>query len=64
MPEVTEEIAKETYEDNEWTLQLKARGYDSGEMERALQVYGACRRLVDKYMLDGFTDVYKRQLHI
>ncbi|HPX93475.1 MAG TPA: hypothetical protein PK646_04065 [Bacillota bacterium] len=55
MPEVTEEIAKETYEDNEWTLQLKARGYDSGEMERALQVYGACRRLVDKYMLDGFT---------
>ena len=55
MAEVMEEIERQTYEDNAWTLQLKAKGYDSGEMERALQVYGACRRLVDKYMLDGFT---------
>lgn len=55
MAEVMEEIERGTYEDNDWTRELKAKGYDSEEMEGALQVYGACRRLVDKYMLDGFT---------
>lgn len=55
MEEVSEEIRKATYEDNKWTLELKAKGYEGEAMEKALEVYGACRRLVDKYELDGFT---------
>lgn len=55
MSEVEEEIRKASYEDNKWTLELKSKGYQGDEMEKALEVYGACRRLVDKYELDGFT---------
>ncbi|MFA5585087.1 MAG: hypothetical protein WDA02_00865 [Saccharofermentanales bacterium] len=55
MSEIMEEIEKKTYEDNEWTLQLKSKGYQGQEMEKALEVYGACRRIVDRYQLDGFT---------
>lgn len=55
MEEIMEEIEKKTYEDNKWTLELKAKGYQGDEMEKALEVYGACRRIVDKYELDGFT---------
>lgn len=55
MAEIMEEIGEKTYEDNAWTLALKARGYQGEEMEKALEVYGACRRIVDRYELDGFT---------
>ncbi|HZK28744.1 MAG TPA: hypothetical protein VFD19_00840 [Clostridia bacterium] len=55
MDEVMAECDKKTYVDNEWTMQLKAKGYSAEEMEKALEVYGACRRLVDRYELDGFT---------
>ncbi|MDD4185988.1 MAG: hypothetical protein PHC72_00385 [Eubacteriales bacterium] len=55
MDEIIREIDKKTYTDNKWTLELKAKGYDREEMERALEVYGACRRIVDRYELDGFT---------
>ncbi len=55
MSEIMEEWKKNTYEDNKWTLQLKSMGYNADEMESALNVYGACRRIVDRYQLDGFT---------
>lgn len=55
MDEIMDEIDRRSYVDNKWTLELKAKGYDSEEMERALEVYGACRRIVDRYELDGFT---------
>ncbi len=55
MPEILEEINKKSYRDNVWTQALKAKGYKGEEMERALEVYGACRRIVDRYELDGFT---------
>lgn len=55
MDEIAEEIRKKSYVDNKWTLELKSKGYRGDEMEKALEVYGACRRIVDKYRLDGFT---------
>lgn len=53
--ELVEEYNKKTYVDNQWTQQLKSYGYDSVEIERALNVYGALRRLVDKYSLSAVT---------
>ncbi len=55
MSEIFAEWEKHTHEDNEWTLRLKGMGYDKDEMERALNVYGACRRIVDRYALDAIT---------
>ena len=55
MEELEAEIAKNQYEDNQWTLQLKSKGYDKDEMEKSLAIYGAFRRLVDRYGLHGIT---------
>ena len=55
MEELEAEIAKNQYEDNQWTLQLKSKGYDKDEMEKSLAIYGAFRRLADRYGLHGIT---------
>jgi len=55
MSEIFKELGKNFYEDNQWTLQLKSMGYDPPAMESALNVYGACRRIVDRYQLDAIT---------
>lgn len=53
MEELLEEIAKEHYPENEYTAAFKAQAFDKGEIEKALYVYGAFQRLVDKYQLCG-----------
>ncbi len=53
MEELLEEIAKERYEPNEYTALFQAQTFDKGEIEKALYVYGAFQRLVEKYQLCG-----------
>ena len=55
MEEFFDEIAKKEYVDNEYTKLIKSKNYDSKEIEDALYIYGALRRFVDKYELDGLT---------
>lgn len=55
MEELFGEIEKKTYSANQWTDALLSKGYDREEMEKALYVYGAFRRLVDRYQLHGVT---------
>lgn len=53
MEELFAEIAKNEYTPNEYTALFLAQDYDRAEIEKALYVYGAIRRLVDKYQLCG-----------
>ena len=55
MEEFFAEIKRREYVDNRYTEIIKAKGYDSGEIEEAMYIYGALRRIVDKYQLDGLT---------
>ncbi|MBR4461488.1 MAG: hypothetical protein IKS51_02785 [Erysipelotrichaceae bacterium] len=55
MEEFMEEIAKKTYVPNRFTDMIKARPFDEKEIEEALYIYGALRRIVDKYELNGVT---------
>lgn len=53
MEELLAEIAQARYEDNAYTALFKAQPFDKDEIEKALRVYGAFQRLVDKYGLCG-----------
>lgn len=53
--ELIEESKKASYPENQYTRQLKDLGYDKAEMEKSLAVYGALRRIVDKYKLNAVT---------
>jgi len=55
MEEFFDEINKKEYVDNKYTELIKSKGYDNKEVEEALYIYGALRRIVDKYELDGLT---------
>ena len=55
MEEFFEEIKRREYSDNRYTEMIKAKGYDRKEIDEALYIYGALRRIVDKYKLDGLT---------
>ncbi|MBO7698771.1 MAG: hypothetical protein J6S38_07060 [Erysipelotrichaceae bacterium] len=55
MEEFFEEINKKEYKDNKYTGMIKAKGYDEKEIDEALYIYGALRRIADKYELDGLT---------
>lgn len=55
MEEFLEEIGKKQYEENEYTKLIQTRQFDKKEIDEALYIYGALRRLVDKYKLDGLT---------
>ena len=55
MDELVAEIHKGGYESNQWTEKLLALGYDRTEMEKALDVYGAVKRIVEKYDLSAVT---------
>ena len=50
-----EEVNKMTYEDNEYTLDLKKHEFDKDELEKALCIYGALKRLKERYSLDAMT---------
>ena len=53
MEEMLSEYEKKSYPDNEYVQMFKGMGYDEAEMEKALYVYGALERLVEKYDLCG-----------
>ena len=53
MSELLAEIAKECYPENEYTALFKKQAFDKAEIEKALYVYGAFKRLVEKYDLCG-----------
>lgn len=53
--ELVEEYHKGGYPDNAYTRALKASGYNPAEMEKALNVYGAAKRMVEKYGLQAMT---------
>jgi len=53
--ELLDEIAKESYESDEYTELFRRQAFDKAEIEKALYVYGALCRLVDKYGLCGVT---------
>lgn len=55
MDEFIEEIGRKEYKENEYTELIKSREFDKKEIDEALYIYGALRRLVDKYELDGLT---------
>lgn len=55
MEEFFEEIAKKDYQKNEYTELIRSRPFDEKEIEEALYIYGALRRIVDRYRLDGVT---------
>ena len=55
MEEFFDEINKKEYTDNKYTEMIKAKGYDEKEINEAMYIYGALRRIVDKYELDGLT---------
>lgn len=53
--ELIREYQKGGYEDNEYVKAIKAKGYNQGEVEKALNVYGAVKRIVDRNHLDAVT---------
>ena len=55
MEEFFSEIARKEYIDNEYTRMVKAKNWHPEDTELCCQIYGALRRIVDKYDLDGVT---------
>ena len=53
MEELLREIAREAYAENEYTALFKEQAFDKAEIEKALYIYGAFQRLVEKYALCG-----------
>ncbi len=55
MDEFFDEIHKNQYVDNQYTQMIKAKGYDNNELEKAFYIYGALKRICEKYSLQGVT---------
>ena len=55
MEEFFEEIKKKEYTDNRYTEMIKARNWHPQDTELCCEIYGALKRLVEKYQLDGVT---------
>ncbi len=55
LDELVEEFNKGGYPENQYTIELKNKGYNVEEVEKALNVYGALKRLIEKYNLNGVT---------
>ena len=53
LEELLQEIEKKSYPENEYTRLFQAQAFDKDEIEKALYVYGAFERLVEKYDLCG-----------
>ena len=53
--ELIAEIGRGGYPENKWTRQLCGKGWDADEMKKALNVYGALKRMTQKYGLSGLT---------
>ncbi len=55
MEEFFAEIKKKEYTDNQYTEMIKARNWHPQDTELCCEIYGALKRLVEKYQLDGVT---------
>lgn len=55
LDELIAEYHKGGYPKNHYVTELKQKGYDQVEVEKALNIYGALKRLIDKYQLSGVT---------
>ena len=55
MEEFFEEIKKKEYVPNQYTEMIKAKNWHPQDTELACQIYGALKRIVDRYQLDGVT---------
>lgn len=55
MQELADEIAKASYPDSKACQELMEKDFDSGQVRKALEIYGALDRLAGRYRLDGFT---------
>ena len=55
MQELLDEIEKKSYPENRYTEAFRTREFPAEEIEKALYVYGAFERLVEKYQLCGLT---------
>jgi L-fucose isomerase-like protein len=55
MEEFFTEIRKKEYEDNAWTEMIKAKKWHPEDTELCCEIYGALKRLVHRYHLDGVT---------
>ena len=55
MEEFFDEINKGQYLQNEYTELLKTKKNDEAALEKALHIYGALKRICEKYELDGVT---------
>ena len=55
MQELVDEYHKGGYTENKYTEQLKAMNYSAAEVEKALDVYGATQRLLERYKLQAVT---------
>lgn len=53
MEELQAEIAQNRYEENAYTALFRQQIFDQSEVEKALCVYGAFQRIVDRYQLCG-----------
>ena len=53
--ELISEYGKGGYPENKYTEELKKKGYKPEETDKALAVYGALKRLIEKYSLDAVT---------
>jgi len=51
--ELIDEFNKKQYIENEYTALLKTKGFKKEEVEKALYVYGACKRICEKYELSA-----------
>lgn len=55
LDELIAEYHKGGYPENKWTEELKKKGFRPEETEKALNVYGALKRLIEKYQLTAVT---------
>ena len=53
MGELLEEIARSSFQENAYTALFRQQAFDKNEVEKALYVYGAFQRIVDRYQLFG-----------
>ena len=55
MEEFFAEIEKHQVEENEYTRLLRSQAWPQAEMQKSLEIYGALKRLCQKYQLNGVT---------
>ncbi len=55
LQELVAEYHKGGYTENQYTQELKSKKFSAEEIEKALNVYGGCQRLIEKYKLDAIT---------